>query len=282
MNGILYYNLKPNFNSLDQGFTAVDLRTGKTLWTKNYANYFSNGSQDILLCGQIYVYKTMNTYGGQAYLWATRTTAGVTYLDVFDAATGNYCYSIQGGGGSGSFGRQEFMGKDGSLLQLYLSTASFGGKNRQYLNLWNSSQCTNKANSQFFNWQQNGNYQYNDGIMWSTLLPNQTSTSAAIPNWILNGAGHTAWDPDSNTIILTASTGMYASYGWNPGWVMHVAVDMDNGQQQWMKNITNTAFAATMVMPGASNGTFVRYTKETVTFDGFSVATGERFRSTEP
>jgi outer membrane protein assembly factor BamB len=276
MNGILYYNLKPNFNSLDQGFTAVDLRTGKSLWTKNYNNYFSNGSQDILLCGQIYIYKTYNTYGGQAYLWATRTTSGVTYLDVFDAATGNYCYSIQGGGGSGSFGRQEFMGTDGSLLQLYLSTATFGGKSRQYLNLWNSSQCTNKANSQFFNWQQNGNYPYNDGIMWSTILPNQTSTGDAIPNWILDGAGHAVWDPDTNTIILTTSTGMYASYGWNPGWVMHVAVDMDNGQQSWMKNITNTPFAATMVMPGASNGTFVRYTKETFTFDGFSVATGDK------
>ena len=97
-----------------------------------------------------------------------------------------------------------------------------------------------------------------------------------IPNWILDGAGHAVWDPDTNTIILTTSTGMYASYGWNPGWVMHVAVDMDNGQQQWIKNITNTPFAATMVMPGASNGIFARYTKETFTFDGFSVATGEK------
>ncbi len=276
MNGILYYNLKPNYNSLDQGFTAVNIRTGETLWTKNYNNYFSNASQESLLCGQIYVYKTMNTYGGQAYLWATRTTAGVTYLDVFDAATGNYCFSVQGGGGSGSFGRQEFMGKDGSLLQLYLSTTGSGGNRRQYLNLWNSSKCVNPTDSQFFNFQQNGNYPYNTGIMWSLLLPNQTSTGAPIPSWILNGAGHTVWDPDSNFIILTTSTGMYSAYGWNPGWVMHVAVDMDTGTQQWLKNITNTPFAATMVMPGASNGTFARYTKETFTFDGYSTATGEK------
>lgn len=276
MNGILYYNLKPNYNSLDQGFTAVNLRTGETLWTKNYNNYFSNGSQESLLCGQIYVYKTMNTYGGQAYLWATRTTAGVTYLDVFDAATGNYCFSIQGGGGSGSFGRQEFMGKDGSLLQLYLSTSGSGGNRRQYLNLWNSSKCVNPTDSQFFNFQQNGNYPYDTGIMWSLLLPNQTSTGDVIPSWILNGAGHAVWDEESNTIILTASTGMYASYGWNPGWVMHVAVDMDTGTQQWLKNITNIPFAATMVMPGTQDGIFARYTKETFTFDGFSVATGEK------
>ena len=277
LNGILYYNLKPNFNSLDQGFRAVDLRTGETLWTKDYTNYFFEGSQDILLCGQIYIYKTMNTYGGQAYLWATRSMPDrSTTLDVFDAATGNYCYSISGGGGSGSFGRQEFMGADGSLLQLYLSTAGSGANRRQYLNLWNSSHCTNPTDSQFFNWAQNGNYTYSDGIMWTTILPNETSTGDVIPSWILDGAGHAVWDEDTNTIILTASTGMYASYGWNPGWVMHVAVDMDDGQQMWLRNITGTPFAATMVMPGTQHGVFARYTKETFSFDGFSVATGEK------
>ena len=34
MNGILYYNAKPNYNSLDQGFVARDLRSGEILWTK--------------------------------------------------------------------------------------------------------------------------------------------------------------------------------------------------------------------------------------------------------
>ena len=63
-----------------------------------------------------------------------QNNSGVTYLDCFDAATGNFCYSIQGGGGSGAFGRQNFKGTDGSLLQLYLSTATVGGKSRQSLN----------------------------------------------------------------------------------------------------------------------------------------------------
>jgi outer membrane protein assembly factor BamB len=276
MNGILYYQLMPNYNSLTQGFAAVNLRTGQTLWTKNYNDYFSNGSQDVLMCGQIYVYKTMNTYGGQAYLWATRTTSGVTYLDVFDAATGSYCYNIRGGGGGGAFGRQNFQGKDGSLLQLYLSSASYGGKTRQYLNLWNSSRSTNPTDSQFFNWQQNGSYPYNNGIMWSVLLPNQTSTGDATPNWILDDTGHSVWDPDSNVIILGAGTGMYSMYGWNAGWLMKVAIDMDNGQQLWLKNMTQTPFAASMMIPGASNGTYAEYTKETFTFSGYSTATGEK------
>ena len=276
MNGILYYNAKPNYNSLDQGFTAVELRTGKTLWTKNYNNYFSNGSQETLLCGQIYVYKTMNTYGGQAYLWATRTTAGVTYLDVFDSATGNYLFSVQGGGGGGAFGRQNFQGKDGSLLQLYLNSSFVGGAMRQSLTLWNSSRCMNPTDNQFFSFTQNGNYPYNTGIMWSVLLPNQTPTGDPIPSWILDDTGHSAWDPDSNVIILGAGTGMYAMYGWNPGWLEKVAIDMDNGQQLWLMNQTQTPFAASMMIPGASNGIYAEYTKETMVFNGYSTATGQK------
>jgi outer membrane protein assembly factor BamB len=283
MNGILYYQLYPNYNSLNQGFRAVDLRTGETLWEKNYNDYFSEGSQDILLCGQNYIYKTMNTYGAQSFLWATRSAGySSSYLDCFDAATGNYLFTVEGGGGSGSFGRQEFMGDDGSLLQLYLGSTTVDGVSRQTLNLWNSSKCTNPSNSQFFSFTMGGTYQYDTGIEWTTILPNQTSTGDATPRWIFDGAGHSVWDEDTNTIILTGSTGMYSSYGWNPGWVMHVAVDMDNGQQLWLRNITGTPFAATMVMPGTSDGTFLRYTKETFTFDGFSVATGEHEWTTEP
>ena len=65
--------------------------------------------------------------------------------------------------------------------------------------------------------------------MWSILLPNQTSTGDAIPSWVFDDTGHSAWDPDNNIMILGASTGMYASYGWNPGWVMKVAIDMNKG-----------------------------------------------------
>jgi len=283
MNGMLFYNLKPNYNSLDQGFTCLDLRTGQTIWTKNYNNYFYNGSQDILLCGQIYVYKTMNTYGGQAYLWASRAAppgspfGTPTYLDCFEATTGNYLFTVSGVPGSfGSFGNQNFQGKDGSLLVLYLNSSVVGGKSRQSLSLWNSSHCVNPGDSQFFNFQQNGNYQWQTGVMWSTLLPNQTSTGDAIPNWILDNTGHACWDQDNNIMILGAGTGMYSSYGWNPGWVEHVAIDMNNGNQLWLKNFTQTPFAASMILPGASNGTCVEYTKESFSFIGYNTKTGDK------
>jgi outer membrane protein assembly factor BamB len=276
MNGILYYQIMDNYNSLTQGFTAKDLRTGETLWTKNYNNYFANGSQDILLCGQVYVYKTMNTYGGQTYLWATRSNGSSTNLDCFDAATGNFLFTVWGGGGGGAFGRQNFEGKDGSLLQLFTNSSIVGGSMRQSLTLWNSSHCVNPGDSQFFSFTQNGNYPYNTGIMWSILLPNATSTGDPIPSWVFDDTGHSAWDPDNNIMILGASTGMYSAYGWNPGWVMKVGIDCNTGTQLWLKNTTQTSFAASMMMPSASNGTYVEYTKETFTFIGYSTKTGEK------
>jgi hypothetical protein len=277
MNGILYYQIMDNYNSLTQGFTAVNLRTGETLWTKNYNNFFANASQDVLMCGQIYVYKTMNTYGGQTYLWATRANGSSTNLDCFDAATGNFLFTVWGGGGGGAFGRQNFQGTDGSLLQLFVNSSRVGGVTRQSLTLWNSSKCVNPTNSQFFNFQQNGNYQYDVGIVWSILLPNATSTGDAIPSWVFDDTGHSTWDPENNIMILGAGTGMYSAYGWNPGWLMKIGIDMDDGTQVFLKNQTDQVpFAASMMIPGASNGTYVEYTKETFSFSGYSTKTNDR------
>ena len=173
-------------------------------------------------------------------------------------------------------GRQNFQGTDGSLLQLYVNSSRVGGVTRQSLSLWNSSKCVNPGNSQFFNFQQNGNYPYATGIEWSVMLPNATSDGTTIPSWVFDDAGHSAWDPDSSTMILGAGTGMYAAYGWNPGWLMKVAVNMNNGEILWLRNMTQVPFAASMMIPGASNGTYAEYTKETFEFTGYSTATGDK------
>ncbi len=276
INGVLYYEAIPNYSTggTYQGWVALDLRSGRTLWTKNYLNYFANGSNDILLCGQIYRYKTMNTYGGQTFLWATRTAGNTTNLDLFDAATGNYILTVTGGGGGGTFGRQNFEGDDGSLLQLY--TNSSGGKTS--LTLWNSSKCLNPGNTQFWGPTQNAVVPYEQGIEWTTILPNSTSSGPfpAGMNFILDDAGHSTWDPDNNIIIIEAGAGMVSAYGWNPGWLIHAAFDMNTGKQLWIKNQTETPFGVAMLCPGASNSTYAEFTKETMSWIGYSTKTGEK------
>jgi hypothetical protein len=273
MNGVLYYEAVPNYSGVEQGWVARDLRTGQILWTKNYLNYFVQGENDILMCGQIYVYKTMNTYGGQTYLWATRSEGYTnTYLDMFDGATGNYILSINGSESAGTFGATTIEGSDGSLLQYYLNTNYATGE--QTLNFWNSSVCINPTNSQFWGPPQNSVIPYSQGIVWSVPVPNTYQGAPIGATFIFDDVGHAAYDPDNNIAIITAGTGMTSMYGWNPGWLVEAAYKLKDGTLLWIKNQTETAFATTMLCPGASNGTYAEYTKETLTWKGYSTLTG--------
>ena len=270
INGVIYYDAVPTYSSGGsyQGWVARDLRTGQILWTKNYQNYFAPGSYDLLLCGQIYVYKSPNTYGGQTYLWATRTTGGINYIDIFDAATGNYILSINGSAPAGSFGAATVEGANGILYQYY---TSFNATGAEFFNCWNSSLCLvgGGINLGFSTLTQNEVVPYANGIAWSTPLPSGE-------DWIFDGVGHGVLDPDNNIAILGAGAGEYAMYSWATGWVMHAAYNLNNGAQLWVKNFTESPYSTVMAIPGANDGVFVEYTKETTTFSGYSTITGDQ------
>jgi len=272
INGVLYYEAIPNYSTAGtvQGWVARDLRTGQILWTKNYLNFFAQGSNDILMCGQVYVYKTMNTYGGQTYLWATRSTAGINYLDMFDAATGNYILSVNGSGTGGAFGRGDFEGTDGSLIQIYINSTG----SAQSISCWNSSQCINPTNSQFWGPTQNQVVPYNQGIMWSTPLPTTYQGNPIGASFVFDNTGHSCYDPDNNIMIVGAGHGQYAIYGFNTGWILEAAYNTLTGAQVWIKNQTETPWATTMMIPGANSGVYAEYTKSTLVWNGYSTLTG--------
>ncbi len=70
MNGILYYEQYPGSIQDPIGFTAVDLRTGQTLWTNSPP---AGNTTTTLKYGQILDYVSLNQYGALAYLWTTGT-----------------------------------------------------------------------------------------------------------------------------------------------------------------------------------------------------------------
>jgi hypothetical protein len=61
LNGIVYYTQYPGAATNFGPLTAVDLRTGQTLWTVNASNP--------LRCGMVYNFITGDQYGGHAYLF---------------------------------------------------------------------------------------------------------------------------------------------------------------------------------------------------------------------
>jgi outer membrane protein assembly factor BamB len=104
INGVLYYNAMDPVAR--QGFYAVDLQTGKTLYYDNITGPLQNGwgtgssgNYPQLSFGQILDYESVNQNGAFPYLWSTytNTTAGAatgpfpitrTIWDMYDATSG--------------------------------------------------------------------------------------------------------------------------------------------------------------------------------------------------
>jgi hypothetical protein len=90
INGVLFYNAPTNPK---EGFYAVDLRTGQTIWWQNstgvpfqpFSGLVVGWEYPQLSAGQVYDYLSPNMEGGFPYLWSTDSNTWYMY----DANTGN-------------------------------------------------------------------------------------------------------------------------------------------------------------------------------------------------
>jgi hypothetical protein len=81
LNGILYYNRDDEYAG-SKGIVAVDLHTGKELWTRN---------NTVLSFGQIFYFNSFNFDGTFTYLWDT--SAGSTWK-AYDPFSGQWIYTM--------------------------------------------------------------------------------------------------------------------------------------------------------------------------------------------
>jgi len=127
--GILFYNVAPVYsgsgNALNQTVRAIDLHTGKTLWTKDVSNA-PFGSTARLTRGQTVSLITPNNRGLWSYLWVT---AGTTWY-ALDPLTGNHIYTMTGVP-SGTV----YYGPSGEMLIYSVSTVDGVSS----LRTWNST-----------------------------------------------------------------------------------------------------------------------------------------------
>jgi hypothetical protein len=83
MNGIVYFSLPANNAITGNGVTAVDLRTGKTLWT--------NPALTSVSFGQLYDFESPNQHGTTGiYLWYSGTATGVGITNPNETAINQY------------------------------------------------------------------------------------------------------------------------------------------------------------------------------------------------
>ena len=250
INGVLYYMQYPGASTNPAGWAAVDLRTGKTLWT--------NTISDALAMGQVYNYQSPNQYGGLAYLWTGPTGffSFDTTWKMYDAMTGNYILSIVNG--STMYRTQA---DDGSIIGYYVN---FTDGN---LYCWNSSACIlnyeqltagpGYADATWM-WRppQGANIDWKYGIMWHVPVTQGLGVASI----------------SANTILMTYST---AGFGFNTGWQLEAGYSAKTGANVWGP-INRTVLAnSALTMGPALDGVYTEYIRETGSWNGYSITTGE-------
>ena len=138
INGVLYFNRQIAQNSMtafnstlvEQQVVAVDLKTGKEVWTKVL------GNNERVAFGQTMYWQTMNMYGAFAYLW---TTVGSTW-NAYDPLTGRYEWSIK----DALSGTRNY-GPNGEIL-IYTVNSNAG-----WMTQWNSTTVAYKTYFDYYN-----------------------------------------------------------------------------------------------------------------------------------
>jgi hypothetical protein len=249
INGVLYYNSP---TAPREGFYAVDLSTGKTLWYQNNTALITNG--------QILVFNSPNQEGGIPYLWSVRGTTWYMY----DANTGNLILKIANatpaptiglGSTPGGVESDIVQGPNGELLFYDLNA------NNNWLAMWNSTLCilsSPGSSAWSLRPETGGTLNWESGIQWNVTTPSYPGQSI---NRINDG-------------VILATTG---NYFFRPGWQMEIGYSATTGQQLWVQNRTLFAGAITYGLMGPiADGVYTEFHIDTMLWYGYSINTGKQ------
>lgn len=301
LNGVLYYTVYPGSATYPEGWVAVDIRTGQTVWTSNTpltlpnspkapAIVASAGPCTILRCGQILNYVSMNQYGGLAYLWSTGTptmvaqstniAAGSTTYNMFDAMTGNYILSVVNGTTFSALTQDP----NGDLIGYFVNSSTANQYKAPTLNAWNSTKALYKYGWDNFVsmgldvWRptQGAIIPFSDGIEWSKPLATNISGTPIT----LSYAGI------STGVIMMMQYGTTGgANAFQYGWIIEAGYSADTGALIWGP-INRTQNVGTRVAFGATgngnagcaigNGHWVEVDINTFEVTGFNLLTGEK------
>lgn len=293
MQGILYYTQYPGSSTHPEGWAAVDLRTGQTIWTKTEAEV----NDEVLRCGQIINMITPNQFGGLAYLWAIPISgAGLggspSYMSMYDAMTGEWILNITG------TRRMELVSDDnGDLIGYYVnSTTNFDtGEVSASLSMWNSTRCINLNVANYgggepvadqWMWRppHGAQLDFELGVQWSSPLPaTDTDGKSLTYTNTMYGFPFPAYYLDvqavqSDVVLLTGAeyadfAGLYVS-----GWMEEAGFSAIDGHKLWGP-INRTQVPYAIVYTGgvwSGSEVYVELTESTLSISGYSLTNGQK------
>lgn len=269
IDGVLYYNSPTNPR---EGFYAVSLQTGQTLWWQNSTgepylpmNGLVTGWEfPGISLGQVYDYLSPNMEGGFPYLWSTATNT----WDMYDANTGNLILQMANALSPTQFSQLTVEGPSGELLDYIIGS--------NWIAMWNSTRCigtlgnytppVSMYSSNYWVWSPpiGATLDWSQGVQWNLTM--QTYPGEAIV--------------DVNSGIILASTLAGVGSFFAPqlsGYATEVGYDATTGQQLWVHNITlpsgpTTGFGYNM--GPMEDGIFTAYDAHAEQWYGFNATTG--------
>jgi outer membrane protein assembly factor BamB len=278
--GILYYTAYPGAANNRGPLTAVDIRTGQTLWTVN--------ADEPLRCGMIYKFDSGDQYGGKAYLF-TAPLGGLGegfvltpgYLapkwSMYDAMTGEWILDIANAS-AGTLVR----GENGEILSYTVAG--------DMLRLWNMSKCievgSTKNNiytvysaAEIWRPPQGVTLDWNDGYEWNATVATDISGVPIIPGLAISKVV-------DDVVLLTAQLGgPFAGVpgGAQVGYEVDAGYSAVDGQKLWGPiNRTLTPYTNVVLGP-AGDGVYTQYTNQMTTWVAYSLDTGHQvWGPTEP
>ncbi len=276
ISGILYYTQYPGAANNPGLLTAVDLHTGNTLWTVN------TGNSTTLLTSMVYDFSTGDQYGAHAYLFTGYPggngqgfiQSNYTTWSMYDAMTGGWILNIANAAPS-----KLTTGPNGELLSYSIS----GGK----LTMWNASLCI-ATGSALYNsyaiyspieiWRppQGATIAWSGGNQWTVPIATNISGVTISPALSLS-----AVDTSDGVVLATAMNTAIAG-GTQSGYEIVAGYSSTDGHLLWgPTNMTETPYVRILVGPVAQ-GVFAQYVPQTLTWDGFSITTGNKLWTTLP
>ena len=243
--GVLFYN-KFESGQAQQQVVAVDLHTGKELWTKTL---FGNLR---LSFGQVVRWKSMNYQGDFSYLWAT---SGTNWY-AFEPLTGEWRYNMTSVP-SGS----NYYGPKGEILRYTVNQA------RGWMAQWNTTSAVVKNNtgmatawgSQVRGQQINATTKgYDWNVTIPTGLPGSVRTVTPLDRVI--GADITA--TKVTLWALNLKPGQEGQLLYNTAW---------QAPSDWYQGNQTISWAAASLTDNVA----VLYSKERTNYYAFSLVTGQ-------
>ncbi len=260
LSGKLYYTEPVSFSGAVTGATVcVDLRTGQEYWRRTDIPALSHGI--------VYDVQNPNQHGAFNPLIVART--GTTWM-VYDAYTGNFLFNAT----NVPTGTSE-VGPNGEYLIYQLTNKGTTTNPNWYLSRWNSTKLWTWGNTPSIastvDASTSARYDFNVSVSYTGITGNPSAVLIAY-----------------NDEFAICRNGAYPSIGGTSFQWTYYKLNLNSaagalGTVQWTKTVDAPTGNQSITYSGSdkTKGVFVEKYKETMTYTGYSMATGEKLWTTD-